>query len=210
MGRGISGSSPSWPTTPTRIACSATCAASGFACSAARICAEPTDGRSRSTAKRFTCPPMWPPAHAISACGTAPTRRARSDEAAGSARGWGCRSRCVRPSGCHAGARWPRAPISPRSCTPRAIPPSTFLRSRRSRAASCGGAVSSAGTSGRRQSEPAPLALAVLNALVNGCVGPGPSLASDHFKLFTPACLPSGTRSATAALTRRGSARARS
>ena len=102
-------------------------------------------------------------------------------------------------------------PSSPASCTPSATPPSmTPPRSQRSRAASCGGAASSVGTSGRRQSEPAPLAPAVLNAIASVSAEPEPSRASDHFRLSTPACLPSGTRPATAMWTRRISARARS
>jgi hypothetical protein len=195
---------------PTRIRCSVTCAAVGFASWAARTYAELMDGPLRSTAKPSTCPSRWPPAHAISACSTALMRRARSNATAASAKGQGCLLRCVGPSGCRDGDPWPRTPTSPASCTPRATPSTTHPRSQRSRTANCGGAAGGAGTSGRRQPEPAPVARAVLNAIASVSADPEPWLASVRFRLFTPALLPSGTRPATAISTRRISARARS
>jgi hypothetical protein len=114
-------------------------------------------------------------------------------------------------SGCRDGARWPLSPTSSPSCTPTAIPRSrTRPRSPRSPTASCGGAASAAGTSGRRQLEPGPLARVALNAIVSVSGVPGRSLPNDPCRRSIPACSPNGIRPQTVILTRRRSAPARS
>jgi predicted nucleic acid-binding Zn-ribbon protein len=113
------------------------------------------DGRSLGIARRFACRSRSLPARALRVLHSV---HARSEIERGSGFGSGVGVPVsLRPgrSGCRDGARWRLAQSSRASFIPGATPRSmTCRRSRPSRAAGCGGAVSGAGTSGRRPSDP--------------------------------------------------------